>query len=186
MVTKDEVKRLITDAVLHAPFTPDNLDVILREPDTEGADAQKTLPLLYIELSETDRSTHHTTDRVGTAIDESTDEGQIVYGIDWEAEVTIEVWTVDGSGESVDALGEQVRRALSTYDSHLSGEPFRDDTGDAVDDITYFALQSGERADDLTQTPTVRRWRETATIYATRYVKTPPAPTITDSDSTVN
>jgi hypothetical protein len=169
MVTKPEARELIARAVLQDTRMPSELDVILREPDADGKDATKTLPLLLVELDEVSRPEVTNSDFVGYKQDNSGNDVARVFESEWEATAQIELWTAAGSSYDVDELGEKLHEVLYSYDSRGTDECFTDADGSAVTSFWNFSLGDGSREDDLTQTPTVRRWRQLADVYGARY-----------------
>ena len=63
-------------------------------------------------------------------------------------------------------MGEAVRNALYPYSSYGDQKPFLDEEGEPVNEIFRFIISDGTRADDLIQTPTVRRWRQEVELWA--------------------
>jgi hypothetical protein len=169
MVTKPEARELIARAVLEDSRMPAELDVILQEPDAEGRDAVKTLPLLLVELDEVERPAVTNSDFVGYKKNDSGERVAEVYESEWQATARIELWTADGSDNNVDRLGETLHEVLYSHDSRGTDEFFTDENGDAVKSLWNFSLRDGQREDDLIQNPSVRRWRQLADIYAARF-----------------
>lgn len=169
MVTKPEARELIARAVLQDSRMPSGLDVILQEPDAEGSDATKTLPLLLVELDDVSRQSVTNSDFVGYKEDSDGNEIARIFESEWEATARIELWNAEGSEYNIDRLGEKVHEVLYSYDSRGTDEFFTDSDGNRVKSLWNFSLGDGSRDDDLTQTPTVRRWRQLADVYGARY-----------------
>jgi hypothetical protein len=169
MVTKPEARELIARAVLQDTRMPEELDVILQEPDSEGSDATKTLPLLLVELDEVERPAVMNSDFVGYETNDDGERVARVYEVEWEGVARIELWSADGSSYDIDSLGEKLHEVLYSYDSRGTDEFFTDESGNPVESLWNFSLRDGQREDDLTQTPTVRRWRQLADVYGARY-----------------
>lgn len=186
MVTKSEAKEIIVSNIVNDARIPDTVDTITREPDMGGADAQKTVPLLLLAFDDTSRATHLNSDFVGYKTDDDGNKVARVFQSQWETTARIEMWTADRSTHpSIEDLGPTLREVLYTFDSRSRGDPFLDDAGDPVDDIWNFSLQSGGRDDDLTTSPTIRRWVEQATVSGVRYFVEDELPPVTSTDETV-
>jgi hypothetical protein len=169
MVTKPEARELIARAVLQDTRMPAELDVILQEPDAEGKDATKTLPLLLVELDDVERPAVTNSDFVGYKENDGGEQIARVFESEWEATARIELWTADGSSFDIDTLGEKLHEVLYSYDSRGTDEFFTDADGNPVESLWNFSLRDGQREDDLVQTPTVRRWRQLADVYGARF-----------------
>jgi len=169
MVTKPEARELIARAVLQDTRMPSELDVIIQEPDAEGKDATKTLPLLLVELDDVERPDVTNSDFVGYEENNNGEQIARVFESEWEATARIELWTADGSSFNIDTLGEKLHEVLYSYDNRGTDEFFTDENGNPVESLWNFSLGDGQREDELTQTPTVRRWRQLADVYGARY-----------------
>lgn len=177
MVTQPQARELIARAVLQDTRITDDLDVILQEPDGEGSDSQKTVPLLYVSFTETTEPDVYNSDLVDYKTNDDGERVARIFGAEWEAVAQIEIWTADRSRHDIDELGEQLHSILYAYDSSSLDRSFQNADGMAVPGLWNFSLQDGGREDDLTQTPTVRRYRQLADVYGTRYyVETPSEP----------
>lgn len=183
MVTKPEARELIARAVLQNSRMPSELDVILREPDAEGKDATRTLPLLLVELDEVSRPEVTNSDFVGYKQDDAGNDVAKVFESEWEATARIELWTAAGSSYDVDELGEKIHEVLYSYDSRGADEYFTDADGFPVTSFWNFSLGDGSREDDLTQTPTVRRWRQLADVFGARYYVSTESPPIREIET---
>lgn len=172
MVTQPKAREHLARAVLTDPRMPSELDVLLQEADGDGRDGAKTLPLLLVEFDQTSRPDKKTTSLVGYKTDDDGNRIAKVYEDEWQATAHVELWTADGSTYDVDTLGNTLTSVLYGYQTRTTDDPFLDSNGDPVPDMWHFDLLDAFRADDLVQTPTVRRWRQRAEVYgAQEYVE---------------
>jgi len=171
MVTKPQARQLLARAVLTDTRIPSEMDVIIREADSDGSDATKTLPLLLVVFDSGDRFAGVNTDLVGHELNENDERVAEIYERQWEAEARIEVWTAEGSSYEADELGSKVHDVLYGYDTKTSDDPFLDASENEVESLWHFHINSGRRVDDLIQTPTVRRWRIEADVYGSHKYK---------------
>lgn len=185
MVTQPEAREAIARAVSGDSRMPSDLDVLLQEPDGDGRDAQKTLPLLIVQFEETARPDRKTTDVVGYKQNEDGDNVARIFEKEWSAQARIELWTADGSRYDVDNLGRTLTSVLYGYDTTTTNDPFLDDNGEEIEELWHFSLNEGFRADNLTQTPTVRRWRQFADVYGCELYVEDEQPTITSAEPNV-
>jgi|APHM01.1.fsa_nt_gi hypothetical protein len=165
MVTQQKAREHIARAVLTDPRMPSELDFLLQEADSSGSDAYKTLPLLLVEFESTSRPDHRNSNLVGYKQNNAGERIAEVFEREWEATAHIELWTADGSDYDVDELADTLISILYGYETKTTDDPFLDENGDTVDGLWHFELQDGFRADDLVQTPSVRRFRQVAHVY---------------------
>lgn len=144
---------------------PDEMSYLLHEADLQNDDANVDLPMIEITPVDVDHVHPSNSDFVDfTTNDEGSQTGR-VYHTEYQMEVEIDIWTASDGGYDVDELGDALREALYPHSSFGPQEPFLDEDGKEMQ-IFRFSIESGERQDDIIQTPTVRRWRQEVEIWA--------------------
>lgn len=187
MVTQSESRRILADTILAADQMPEAVDPLLREPDGSGADANIELPVLIITYGEeSGTSDHRNTEFVGYKENSSGQQIAEVYETQWTASVDMQLWTSDRSDWDVDDLGRRLYDVLYAYQTSGPDKTFTDESGNPVESLWHFSLDDGYRDDDLAVTPTVRRWRQTATLRGARYYVGEEQVPIAESHPSVN
>lgn len=165
MVSPRDSMETVARAVAKSGKLPSEISLLLHEADTSADDADVDLPLLEIQPVEVSNVILNNTDFVDYITDGDGNRTGRVYTSDYEMTMTLDIWTTEDDGYNPDDLGEQLRAALYPHSSYGPQEPFVDDEGAPIDEITYFRLGTGERADDLIQTPSVRRWSQEVELW---------------------
>lgn len=165
MVSPRNAMESVAKAVANSDKLPAEMGVTLREADMDSDDADVDMPLLEIQPVEVDNVVVHNTDFVGYVTDNAGNHVGRVYHSEYEMTISLDIWTIADSEYDPDSLGRRLREALYPYASHGPQNDFVDENGNPLDDITYFRLDTGERADDLIQTPTVRRWSQQVELW---------------------
>lgn len=156
----------VARGIADAGVLPDDMGLVLHEADLESEDANVAMPTLEIQLTNNDRVHLHNTDLVGWTTDVDGNKAGRVYHAEYELTLEINIWTAAGGDHDANELGNKLRNALYQYASHGPGQKFTYDDGERIDDIFRFEISTGARADDLIQTPTVRRWRQEVELWA--------------------
>lgn len=166
MVAPSNAMTAVARTIADSGELPSDMGLMLHEADPESEDADVEMPALEIELVESSRVHPNNTDLVGWTVDENGNRTGRIYRAEYELTLEIDVWTSTGDGYDANELGKAVRRALYPHSSYGDGEPFSDENGKQIDEIFRFVVSDGARADDLIQTPTVRRWRQEVELWA--------------------
>lgn len=165
MVSPRDAMEAVATAVAKSGELPAELNLLLQEADQSNDDASVELPVMEVQPIEVDNVVVNNTDLVGYTTDDEGNRTGRVYFSDYEMTIQIQLWTTKGDGYDPDDLGERLRSALYPHSSYGPQEPFLDDNDDPIDEITYFRLLTGERTDDILQTPTVRRWSQEIALW---------------------
>lgn len=155
----------VAAAVAESGKLPSDMSLLLHEADTSSEDADVDLPLLEMQPVEVENVIVDNTDLIGWTTDANGNRTGRIYASDYEMRMTLDIWTSADDGFDPDDLGERLREALYPYSSYGPQQPFLDGDDAPIEDITYFRLGTGERIDDLLQTPTVRRWSQEVELW---------------------
>ncbi len=165
MVSPRDAMEAVATAVAKSGELPAELNLLLQEADQSNDDASVELPVMEVQPIEVDNVVVNNTDLVGYTTDDEGNRTGRVYFSDYEMTIQIQLWTTKGDSYDPDDLGERLRTALYPHSSYGPQEPFLDGNDDPIDEITYFRLLTGERTDDILQTPTVRRWSQEIELW---------------------
>ena len=166
----DGVILSIKDGIEEHDVLPEHTDFLKYEEDMLGEDANVSLPLVQLDQITVDYLNEWNTDRIGYMVNDQGQQVGRVYHNEYELSLEIDLWTAAQSRYDVNELGTALRRWLYRHDKGSAGVPLpfemgeyyiEDDDGNQVrlDDVWDFRLVSAERADDITGSPTIRRWR---------------------------
>jgi len=161
MASPHDILVLIRDELEGDSNIPDSVSYILREVDGDGIDGNITLPVIQIQAVTATNFDIFNTDVSGTKQDGSGNDIGRFFRSEYQLRVQIDVVTVDrrsDSNEHIDYLADTVRRSLYRFDS--AGLANELDT-----DVWRFILDTGSRTDDMTTTPTMRRWQQDVLVW---------------------
>lgn len=164
MVSSRQAITIISDTLQRSSKLPKEMSYVLREPDPDGEDASVSVPVVVLQDTETNRDDPSHTNLRGYMENDSGERIGRIYRTSWEMSLQIDIWTAAGSDYNADNLGRQLHEILYAYDTRGPDKTFVKEDGEHVDQIYDFALQDGSRNDSLDQTPSVRRWRQTARV----------------------
>ena len=160
MVSYYDAARIILGTLKRDDDIPDVMSYVLHEADPEGIHGGVDVPLIEAQVLDVSRADEANTNMMAELEDAS---GRVVaklYDQKWSMELQLDAWTVDGSDYDSDELGRSIRDVLYMHDHLGPNHPFEDESGEIVETIWDFKTLGGSRVDDLTRTPTVRRWRQ--------------------------
>lgn len=172
MVSPRDAMETVARAVAQSGKLPAEMSLLLQEADASADDADVDLPLLEVTPVEVDNVVVSNTDLVGYVTDDDGNRTGRIYFSEYEMTVSLDIWTTKDDGYDPDDLGEKLRASLYPYSSYGPQQPFLDDEQNPIDQITYFRLDTGERTDDLIQTPTVRRWSQEVELWGCEEFRT--------------
>lgn len=172
MTTPRESMEWVAKAVARSGKLPSEMSLLLHEADTSADDAGVDLPVLEIQPVEVDNVVVNNTDLVGFITDSEGNRTGRRYFSEYEMTISLDIWTTKGDNYDPDDLGERLRSALYPHSSYGPQQPFLDEEQKEIDQITYFRLGTGERTDDLLQTPTVRRWSQEVELWGCEEFRT--------------
>lgn len=156
-----DVLRSVRDRLQESDELPDSVSYIVQEYDGDGVEGDVPLPVVEITpVTAVDLSLFNT-DLAGYVTDADGNRVGREYRSEYEFTVQIDVLTVDqrsNEQELIEPLSSSLRQALYAYDS---AGPSRQ----LADDVWRFSLEDGERADEQTTSPTLRRWRQDVVVW---------------------
>lgn len=131
------------------------------------------LPLVEVSPGPQSNLSEMNTDFVGFETDDQGNQIGKIYESLYTLQLTVAVWTAHGSKFTPREMSNAVRDALYAHATAGPNEPLQNPDGTTLDEVWRFALQEGEQADDLTTSPTLRRWEQDLIISASeQYVTT--------------
>jgi len=166
MAYPQEIVEAIGHTLDNAPELPDDVSYLTQEPDVTGSDSNIKLPVCSIQQIGTINLRDFNTDLAGVITDSNGNNVGRIYESRYRLDVQIDLWVAQGSKHNPDELGAELRQVLYNYDDSGPGGTLRDENGQDMADVWRFHLGDGERRDDLTMTPTLRRWRQEASMWS--------------------
>lgn len=158
----------IIEAVLYTlqshPDIPERTSFVGYEPniDTESI----KLPLIEVSpLTQTNISEMNT-DFVGFKEDSNGNQIGRIYESLYQFEITVAVWTAQGSKFSPRDMSDSVRDALYAHETAGPNKPLMKEDGTPLDEVWRFSIMDGEQIDDMGTSPTLRRWEQNVVINA--------------------
>lgn len=164
MVRVDGVLAGIRRGIEQSNRMPSDTSYRERTIDAEGVDSDATLPNVTITEISTVQDESRSTGLVGYVRDDAGDIIGRIFEAGFDMEVQIDVHVAAGDTPGIKELQNRVRLALWQYDSRFRSDLFPDGAGGGIGDIRNFQLGQSVPADDLTQTPSMRRQRLEASI----------------------
>lgn len=162
MATPHEILTTVRDTLDNSASVPDSVNYLVAEYDASGEDANVSLPVVQLTAVGVVNLNEFNTDLVGYVTDSNGNQVGRRYHSEYQMEVQVDVMTVDGrteANESIEPLTKAVRNELYKYDS--AGP---DNTLDP--DVWRFHVDDAERADNLSTTPAIRRWRQDLSCWS--------------------
>ena len=164
MVRPQELIKAVLVTLQNTPEIPDPANFVGYEPDITSESIK--LPLIEVSTGPQEHISEMNTDFVGLKTDDSGREIGRIYESLYTLELNIAVWTAPGSKYSPRKIMNAVRDSLYAHDTAGPNLPLRYADGSPVNEVWRFALQEGEQTDDLTTSPTLRRWQQNVLVSA--------------------
>lgn len=165
MARPDEVLQSVKHAIDTSGRLPDVTSYATFEMDTDGGQSDVRPPVVELTVNGVIRNNPNNTDLHHYATDSNGNQIGYVFRAQFDMEIVIDVWTAEGDGYSPDEIGREIRNALYQYDDKQLGKNLPDPNGGIMKDVTHFNLGNGSVENDLTMTPALRRWRQTADVW---------------------
>lgn len=194
MVQSHTVLQSLVTALKESGRLPSATTYSTWELDQDNGQANVKPPVVEITSIDVARSRPHNTDLIDHVTNDDGQEIGYLFRALFEMPVQIDVWTAEGDRYNPKEIGEQIRYALYEYDSAQLGNPLPDpdDPSTPLDGIDHFTLDDGQVANDLSMTPALRRWRQSAEVWfhetintAAEYGPESPVTTVKSGDGDV-
>jgi hypothetical protein len=156
----------VARAIANSGELPSDMGLVMREADVDSDDSDVDVPALEVQTDEVENVVIHNSDLTDYIVDDDGNRVGRVYTSDYEMTLSLSLWTTEGDGYTPNELGQALRNALYQYSSYGPDRPLLDEEGAPLDDIYYFRIGDGQRADDLIRNPTVRRWEQEVELWA--------------------
>lgn len=167
MTHSQEVLNSMSTALSESGSLPDRMTYTTFEIDQTGGQANVRPPIVEMSVIDSIRVQPHNTDFVGFKTDDDGNQTGRIFAAQFELSVQIDVWTAAGDNYDPYELGSTVRSVLYEYDTHMVGNPLPDpdDPSQNMSEIEYLRVGDGSVANDLSMSPALRRWRQTADVW---------------------
>lgn len=187
MVSSREAVQIIANTLRRSDKYPDDMSYILDEPDPEGRDSAVSVPVTVLQDIDTRRDDPSNSNFVEYLTNDDGEQVGKIYETKWEMSLQIAIWTASGSHTTVDTLGRHLYEILYQYDSRGPADTFVDADGEPISSIYDFSLRERSRDDSLVETPSVRRWQQSARVRGVQtMVQTADEPPLREYDETIN
>lgn len=164
MATPHEVIEAVRRAIEDASLLSEIEAVRTQLLDASGFDSATPYPLCELTIVSQVRSTRANTDYVR---DVTNDDGEVIGEIldaIWTMDLQADIFVPAVPGYSATELGGKLQKALYRYDDEVRGDLLYDATGDPYQSIAGLLVQDGQRQDDLSSSPSLRRWRQSLRV----------------------
>lgn len=144
---------------------PDKMSFIGYEPDIESEPIK--LPIIEVDMGTQVSIDEVNTDFVGFEEDESGNDVGRIYQTLYTQELRVSVWTAQDSRYDPRDISDDVRTELYSHVTSGPGKPLRHPDDDRILGDTFrIWMTEGEHTDDLSTSPSLRRWEITMFISA--------------------
>lgn len=164
MVRPQEIIEAVLVTLQNHDDIPSAANFVGYTPDINSESIK--LPLIEVSPGTQNQLSEMNTDFVGFKTDESGRDVGRIYESLYTLQITVAVWTAHGSKFSPREISNAVRDALYAHETSGPDRPLRNPDGSPVDEVWRFDLLEGEQTDDLTTSPTLRRWQQNIVINA--------------------
>lgn len=167
-LSPDEAVSTIRRTIEESGLMPDEVTYVEEQPGDENRDVK--LPAVVLQPLSSVRLTRFNTDRADYLYGEDDEGSEVIVGrvfiSEYTMSVQLDIWTAAGSSYDERELGEKLYDALYVHDSHGPEQSFLDEDGEPIESIWRFRIDDSEPANDLTGTPTLRRWRQDVSLWS--------------------
>lgn len=160
----DNATSAVRRAVENSGRMPTALDYLEQEPGSE--DRNVTLPVLVLHPLSKTRIVDFNTDFVEFVTDSSGNQVGRVFTAEYRLDLQLDIWTAAGSEYGERDLGNKLHSALYAHDSNGPEKPLPDENGNDIDSVWRVRVGDGTQANDLTGSPSIRRWRQDVSLWA--------------------
>lgn len=165
MVRPKELVEAVLFTLQQSDDLPEEANFVGYEPDIDSESIK--LPLVEVSMGTQLEVNESNTDFVGFRTDDNGNDIGRIYETLYTQELTVAVWTAQGSKYSPRDMGDTVRDELYAHETAGPDQPLRHpEDGRRLDEVWRFWITEGAHTDDLGTSPTLRRWEETIQISA--------------------
>ena len=159
------IKEAVAEAIKSADNIPDGTH-LTEEADTRGGHSNIRLPLYEVTISSSIWLDEHNTDLVGFVQDDDGNEIGRIYDSEYQMTLAVDIWTAAGSRHDVSEISDELRRTLYQYESSGLGNALPHPDGGEVSDVWRLSVTDGGRNDDLSMSPSLRRWTQDVEVWS--------------------
>jgi len=162
MASVEELTNTLRNAIEQDANVPDSVSYLTQLGDGAGPEANVTLPVVQLVPLTATNISEFNTDQHSVI---TNDDGEAIgrsFRSEYLLRIQIDIITVDrrsNDNETIESLSNTVYRALYTYDSAGISQQLHDDVWKVV-------VEDGERDDDTTTSPTMRRWIQDVLLWS--------------------
>lgn len=171
MVSQQELLESIPRTFENDSSIPDSVTYITHEPDF-SSEAIK-LPIIQVLRTTVTNVDDTNTDFIGYIRDEDDRITDRLYERLYVMDLTVAVWTADGSVYDNAGIPEAVRSSLYKHDYDGPKKSLIDENGDPIDDVWRVSLTNTREEDDVTYTPTLRVHEQDIRVWASEVFESP-------------
>lgn len=170
MVRPQKLIEAVISNLQGASGIPDAVNFVgyLPNPDVEAI----KLPIISVSVNDRTNLRPYNSQFIGFVENNAGNDVQRQYEMEYLLELDVQVWTAQGSQYSPRDIGDSVRTKLFDYTKHGPGLPLTHPSLGNIDEVWNFVIDTEGHEDDLTTTPTLRRWRATIEISASEVYTT--------------
>jgi hypothetical protein len=170
MVRPNEIVEALLYSLKQSDAIPDEANYIGYEPDINSESIK--LPLVQITMLDKIDANEINSEFVGFRTDDDGNQIGRIYETLYNQQYDVSVWTAHDSQYSARGLGDAVRDSLYEHTTGGPNEPLiYPDDGSEITDVWRMNLIDAQHTNDLSTSPTLRRWTETVRVSASeRYI----------------
>lgn len=165
MASPETLKESLAEALRSSELLPDGT-YVTEEVDTQGLHSNIRLPLYEVTIVSSIWLNPHNTDFVDYVEDEEGNEVGRIYDSEYQMTLQVDIWTAAGSQHDVSVISDNLRRVLYQYESSGPERRLPHPEGGEVSDVWRFAVTDGGRNDDLSMSPSLRRWTQDIEVWS--------------------
>lgn len=161
MVHLDTILEGLVEACNDANLLSDQITYSTIVLDREGKHSDIQPPVVEFSVEEVQRDTSRNSELNQTVFDDNGDSIDRVYSRWWDAIISAEVLSVAGTSFTHRGIEQDLRQVLYQFDKHGLDEqiPDPDNSGQYLDNVTEFKLQSINPEMDFATSPSIRTRR---------------------------
>jgi hypothetical protein len=167
MVTRNTVIEATARAIATASRLDGLSQVLTYDPNRAQEDASVRTPTIALSVVANSREDPAADPLAGYTRNADGAKTGRIFERAYRMELQADIYTLQGDGHDPDTLADDLATALRRYNRDERGDFLEDADGNALSTIRDVRVTGGQRADDLTASPTIRRWRSSIEV---RYI----------------